>query len=456
MKKIKTKKYIREAASLFIATLLIITSVVVTASTSEKNDMQTQRLDGYSVEIQDTSVEPGTTDKFVEVTGSWEEEIFAIYIKVEYGPTLGNGDITITNVSYEGCVDEVPANDALLINNEANTGSILLYVQFDSWPYTPGQGIPAGSGKLFNIVIDVAETAEDQDVDFVESDSANVWYALYENFQIEPDVIPGVITILSPFFNVEIQDTIVEPGTTENIIEVSGSWTEEIFGIMIRINYGEALSNGDITITNITLDGCINENPVSYVKQINNDGTSGDVLILMQYDEYPYTQGQGIPAGSGRLFNIIVEIAQYAHDQEIDFTGGDTAIYWTYPNEQQDIEVIPGTLTIFKPLPELSISSINGGRGINATIENIGDSEATNIEWEINIQNGLIMLTTNEAGTIPTLEPGESEIITMSVLGIGLGIITPLPKFTINAECDQGVATNSSIEAKIFLSNVII
>jgi len=152
----------------------------------------------FIIIIKDFVVQPGTNGSLIEIEGSWNEEIFAVYIKVEYGPTLGNGDITITNVSYEGCVDEEPTNDALLIENEANTGFILLYVQFDSYPYTQGQGIPAGSGKLFNIEIDVAETAEDQEVDFVESDSTNVWYAKYQNIQIRPDVTSGVLTISSP------------------------------------------------------------------------------------------------------------------------------------------------------------------------------------------------------------------------------------------------------------------
>jgi len=260
-------------------------------------------------------------------------------------------------------------------------------------------------------------------------------------------------------FNLFIPDVTVEPGTTGHVMEVTGEWSEEIFGFFMKIEYGTTLVEEDITITNITFDGCVVETPESALIQINNLGTTGYILIHSIFNSTPpYVPGEGIAAGSGRLFNIIIDINETAEEQELDFTEGSdtTCRFYLAPNFHQEIDVTPGVLTIAYPLPELTINSITGGTGITATIENTGTSDATNIEWTITIQGGLIILTPDSTGTVSLLGPGESEVITMSVFGIGLGIITTMPKIVINANCDEGVSTDVEAEAKILFSSVTI
>ncbi len=114
------------------------------------------------------------------------------------------------------------------------------------------------------------------------------------------------------------------------------------------------------------------------------------------------------------------------------------------------------TITEVQGEPELVIESIEGGIGITAVIKNIGDADATDIEWTITIEGGFIILTPEALDTIDNLAPDESAEITMSVLGIGLGIITEMPTITVTAEYAVGVFAEDSVEAKILLFFVII
>lgn len=69
--------------------------------------------------------------------------------------------------------------------------------------------------------------------------------------------------------------------------------------------------------------------------------------------------------------------------------------------------------------PLIEIESINGGFGIDATITNIGEVPANNIEWNIDLE-GLIFLGKQTSGIIESLEPGEKvEIHSDFLLGFG-------------------------------------
>ena len=65
-------------------------------------------------------------------------------------------------------------------------------------------------------------------------------------------------------------------------------------------------------------------------------------------------------------------------------------------------------------------------------------------------------MTKNESGTIETIAADTSEEITMSVLGIGLGIIFEIPTITATAECAEGASAEDSVTAKILFTSVSI
>jgi hypothetical protein len=114
------------------------------------------------------------------------------------------------------------------------------------------------------------------------------------------------------------------------------------------------------------------------------------------------------------------------------------------------------TITIERvPMPELNIKSIEGGTGITAIIENVGDGDATDLDVNINITGGFIIYP-REYEFPDTIDAGDSVEIEISVFGIGLGIFTPMPEITVTVTCDEESSDEESVEARIFLNRVTI
>jgi len=100
--------------------------------------------------------------------------------------------------------------------------------------------------------------------------------------------------------------------------------------------------------------------------------------------------------------------------------------------------------------------NITGGKGVTVAIKNIGDGDATNVEYNIDIEGGLIIIPRTDSGNLGTLSPSQSANVTFGPMGIGLGIITPMPKITVTVECAEGLSTEKSADARIILFFVMI
>ncbi len=157
----------------------------------------------------------------------------------------------------------------------------------------------------------------------------------------------------------------------------------------------------------------------------------------------PYASGEEIQVSynwsAEGTYDIKVK-AKDALDQETDYSDAHTI----------EIAEVPD------PEPVLSIKSIEGGTGITAVIENTGDADATDVEWTITIEGGFFILTKEATDVIESIEAGDEAEITMSVFGIGLGILTDMPIITVSAECAEGSSDDDSVEAQIILSKVTI
>ncbi|GAF98541.1 unnamed protein product, partial [marine sediment metagenome] len=89
-------------------------------------------------------------------------------------------------------------------------------------------------------------------------------------------------------------------------------------------------------------------------------------------------------------------------------------------------------------ISSLSITGISGGLGITAVIQNNGDTSVSNVEWTINIDGGLFILTKEKSGTILTLGPGESKEVHMRfVFGIGIGFSEDMPIISVTAKVPE-------------------
>ncbi|MBU0496894.1 MAG: hypothetical protein KKG04_02945 [Candidatus Thermoplasmatota archaeon] len=72
-------------------------------------------------------------------------------------------------------------------------------------------------------------------------------------------------------------------------------------------------------------------------------------------------------------------------------------------------------------LPDLELRQLSGGLLFTkTTLKNTGDAEATDVEWTINLDGGVILLGKESTGTIPYIGPGETvDIRSGAILGLG-------------------------------------
>jgi hypothetical protein len=63
--------------------------------------------------------------------------------------------------------------------------------------------------------------------------------------------------------------------------------------------------------------------------------------------------------------------------------------------------------------------TVNGGKGITVTVENLGQVMVEKIPWNITLDGGILLKGRSKTGLIPGIQPGEMKTLTSSVFGIG-------------------------------------
>jgi hypothetical protein len=92
--------------------------------------------------------------------------------------------------------------------------------------------------------------------------------------------------------------------------------------------------------------------------------------------------------------------------------------------------------------PELAIGPITGGIGLKASVQNTGEGDATNIDWNISLDGKLVFMGKTTTGTITSLTPAGDQAIKASfILGFGKTNIA------ISATCDQGKTAEKTATA---------
>jgi len=101
--------------------------------------------------------------------------------------------------------------------------------------------------------------------------------------------------------------------------------------------------------------------------------------------------------------------------------------------------------------PTLEITSVTGPLGVKATIKNTGTANATNIQWSINLDGGIIFFGSSKAGEEPTIPMNKSiDVKIPLILGLGKTIIR------VAASCTEGSTANKSQNATVLLILVLI
>jgi glucose/arabinose dehydrogenase len=95
-------------------------------------------------------------------------------------------------------------------------------------------------------------------------------------------------------------------------------------------------------------------------------------------------------------------------------------------------------------ISQLEIEVINGGAGVSAIIKNIGNIEAVDVNWSIELTGGLILIGKSEQNVIPSISRNNSEIVEIPfVVGFGKTMIT------VSAEPSGGEEVIKSIMARV-------
>jgi hypothetical protein len=167
---------------------------------------------------------------------------------------------------------------------------------------------------------------------------------------------------------------------------------------------------------------------------VTTDPEGDDVYYLVDWGDGTNSSWLG-PYKSGVTVNAS-HIWSVGGDYEIKAKSKDI-----YNNESDWTD--PLTIHIIGAIVE--IEKISGGIGVNPVIKNVGETEATSVEWSITLDGGLIILGKNKEGTILNLAPGTSETVNSIVFGFGKSTIS------VSVECAEGSSAEKTSNGLIIL-----
>lgn len=374
-----TMKMVKDTGIICIAVLLIFSAAIASANTNEIQTNHPPKLnDDWVMAIENTVAEPGEIGHTIPINGVWVEDILFYALRIEFDPMM----IEISEVNVEGCVGENGQETAYYYEDYFTINVMM-----------PDDPIPAGNGKLINLIVNI--TGDEGLTDLIFADTGN-FYVNTDSKVRYPTLYTGSIWIGDN----------LPPATPDQPEGPTSGYINEEY----------------IYTTNPVTDPEGYE--VQYLFDWGDDEDSGWIDIPEATHAWSDPDTYNVKVKAKDIFN-----------EESD---------WSDPLQ----------VTISEYLPELDIGSIIGGRGLTAVIKNIGAVDATNVDWIITIEGGFIILTKEKSDTIGTLAVDGSEEIKMFVLGIGLGIITDMPTITIAAECAEGASAEVILTAKIIFTSV--
>ena len=375
MKEFVNRKILKKAASLSIVVFLLSSTVAVMANTmNDQTSIMFKELGDIQIEELSTEeIEPGNAERdilFEDGFESYNDFVLNFPPWTQYDgdkrPTCGISGYTFPNQGYVGsfiifnpsqvtpplqghpphsgqkyaaCFDAVPPpfNNDWLITPQL---SAYEYDQLSFWARSlndayglekiqVGVSTTDNDPSSFEIIsqlpyIEVPIMWTQYTYDLSDYNGEDIYIAIHcvseDAFALFVDDFQVTGTSGGPSdFIVQIENTTAIPGILGHTFNITGSFSEEIFGYYLRLSYGPTQGLNDIIITNVTLDGSVAEGAMSFDYTWTNYGYSGLLDILVVYYS-PIEPGFGIPAGSGKLATVEVWVSENAEPQIINIT----------------------------------------------------------------------------------------------------------------------------------------
>ena len=169
--------------------------------------------------------------------------------------------------------------------------------------------------------------------------------------------------------------------------------------------------------------------------------------------------------GTWMTWNVTTDVQDFLDGVEQNYGWKITdEEYWgsgnipsTHFASKENGEFIPELIIEYQQQePTIIISSLIGGYGLGIEVENRGDTQATNITWEANIDGGILFSPRQKTAIIDQLSPGEKTTVTFPVFGIGLGVFTPMPEITATVYYNDQNDTQQTAAIIFFPTAVLI
>jgi len=233
-----------------------------------------------------------------------------------------------------------------------------------------------------------------------------------------------------------------------------GTWYEEEFCMdHCFITYGFYEERPDLSC-----EGSLSWNDVPggstvegsfIVENIGDPGTNLDWEISEWPDwgtwTFTPTNGEDLTPEDGPVTVEVEVVAPDEHNEE--FTGEIKIINSEDPRDYCIIDV-----SLELDAPELEIE-ITGGFGAHVVIRNVGDYDAIDVEWSVNITGGILgRIDHHFGGTIGILPAGNETTIEISSLIVGLGPI----EIAVTADASNAEPVIETKNGFIFLFFVIL
>jgi len=192
-----------------VIVLLVASGTIAFSSIGNQKEeifsgLDTVRSDDF-IKILNTSASPGDSEHFIPVYGQWSGELDWVWTMIYFEQTFGSEPtiLEIKNVSVEGCMGEnIYAIYWFVSNDWMNGWYVGLWISYsENGTGTPGTGVPPGEGILFNLDVNIKQTAPAGENPII-FDEINTMYGWTYNESepqewITPQTMNGAITIVN-------------------------------------------------------------------------------------------------------------------------------------------------------------------------------------------------------------------------------------------------------------------